>query len=219
MKFAGLFLCIIAGIANASADPPQPQLPADMRVIAFIFDDSPNAQSTAIVLDTLKAAGMRATFSLVGAEVLKNPDLARRIVAEGHEIANGTQSNRPLSSLSPEEGFEDIRAGAQTIQRVTGVTPKLLRAPAGEDGAEVQALAAASGLAVLKHTLDSGDWRNPPPGKVTRTIIEGLVPQLLILLHESFPAARRELPAIVAEMSRRSYTSITFSELAERRRQ
>ncbi|MFR5011787.1 MAG: polysaccharide deacetylase family protein [Acutalibacteraceae bacterium] len=48
------------------------------------FDDGPSAENTSAVLDVLKARNIRATFFVVGENVRKHPDVAKRIAAEGH---------------------------------------------------------------------------------------------------------------------------------------
>ncbi len=46
---------------------------------ALTFDDGPHAQGTPAVLELLAAAGVRATFFLVGEQILRNPALAGEI--------------------------------------------------------------------------------------------------------------------------------------------
>jgi peptidoglycan/xylan/chitin deacetylase (PgdA/CDA1 family) len=50
------------------------------------------------VLDILREHQVPATFFVCGRNVEKNPDLLRRIVAEGHEVGNHTYSH-PFMSL------------------------------------------------------------------------------------------------------------------------
>jgi peptidoglycan-N-acetylglucosamine deacetylase len=55
--------------------------------VALTFDDGPHPEGTPAVLEVLAAAGARATFFLIGEQVERRPELAARIVAEGHLVA------------------------------------------------------------------------------------------------------------------------------------
>jgi hypothetical protein len=56
----------------------------EFSLVALTFDDGPNPEYTPAILDALRDAGIHTTFFLVGEEVERYPDLARRIVEEGH---------------------------------------------------------------------------------------------------------------------------------------
>ena len=62
----------------------------DERVVALTFDDGPDEQMTPRVLDVLNERNIKATFFLVGEKVERHPELVRRMVAEGHIVANHT---------------------------------------------------------------------------------------------------------------------------------
>lgn len=63
---------------------------AGSKTIALTFDDGPLPYSTPDFLDVLKAKGATATFFTIGYLVDAYPDIAKRIVNEGHEIGNHT---------------------------------------------------------------------------------------------------------------------------------
>src|SRR6478609_7836693 len=85
----------IAGAAVAFA------LAVPLGGYALTFDDGPHAQGTPAVLELLAAAGVHATFFLVGEQVRRNPSLAREIVAAGHGIGVHCERHRYLLRLSP----------------------------------------------------------------------------------------------------------------------
>jgi hypothetical protein len=58
--------------------------------ISITFDDGPNEPYTSEILDILKKYNVKATFFLLGKNVERYPDSARRIVEEGHAIGNHT---------------------------------------------------------------------------------------------------------------------------------
>ena len=62
--------------------------------VYLTFDDGPIPESTPFILETLRKYNIKATFFMVGENVLRNHDLYNQIVAEGHQI--GLQAPRHL---------------------------------------------------------------------------------------------------------------------------
>ncbi|MGH7990661.1 MAG: polysaccharide deacetylase family protein, partial [Limisphaerales bacterium] len=58
------------------------------RRVALTFDDGPDANSTPQLLDLLREEKIEAAFFCVGKNVAANPELAQRIVREGHLLEN-----------------------------------------------------------------------------------------------------------------------------------
>ena len=193
-------------------DLPSP-LPIADKKIALLFDDGPLPVSTATILDALKKNGMKATFSVVGKNVQANPDLARRIVAEGHELANQTWSHPDLSKLSPEEILAELQKAEEVIYATTGVHARFFRPPDGQLSPENAELIKSAGYLILMPTFDSGDWRCPPAGMVRKAILDGVTPGAMILAHDSFPKSVAEMPGILEELSKRGFESLTVTEL------
>ena len=80
-------------MANSNIDPSKP-------MIALTFDDGPRASVTNRILDSLGQYGGRATFFMVGTNVLQNGDVIRRMTAQGCEVANHTNDHKYISKLS-----------------------------------------------------------------------------------------------------------------------
>ena len=190
-----------------------PPLPVVGKKIAMIFDDGPLPGSTATILDSLKKNGMKATFSVVGKNVKANPDLARRIVEEGNELANQTWSHPDISTLSPEQILAELHQAEEMIFCTTGVHTRYFRPPDGKLSAETTELIKAEGYEVLQPTFDSGDWRSPPPGAVSKAILDGVTPGAIILAHESFPKSVAEMPGILEELAKRGFRLLSVTEL------
>lgn len=63
------------------------------HAVYLTFDDGPIPESTPFILDTLKEYGAKATFFMVGENVVRHPDLYRRILDEGHQVGNHTYNH------------------------------------------------------------------------------------------------------------------------------
>ncbi|MFZ4775697.1 MAG: polysaccharide deacetylase family protein [Terrimicrobiaceae bacterium] len=193
-------------------DLSQPTL-VEGKKIAFVFEDGPLPQTTSILLDALKKLGMKATFAVSGQNVESNPGLARRIVAEGHEMANHTYSLPDLKRSSPEQLIREIRAAEDAIKQVTGVKPRFFRATNGELSESLRDVVQKEGYEVLSSTLDSGDWRNPSSEKLMRDILKGAKPGSVILAHDSFPKSVKSMPAVFDALAKRGFLLCTASDL------
>ncbi len=105
--------------------------PTDSRV-GLSFDDGPHPEWTPRVLDALRAEGVRATFFLVGQNVRRHPGIARRIVAEGHEVGCHADSHSPWTPFFPPGRMAgEIRSCLDAVRADAGVTPRLYRPPFG----------------------------------------------------------------------------------------
>lgn len=60
------------------------------HAVYLTFDDGPIPESTPFILKTLRDYGVKATFFMVGENVLRYHDLYNQIVAEGHQVGNHT---------------------------------------------------------------------------------------------------------------------------------
>lgn len=102
------------------------------KTMYLTFDDGPSEENTSRVLDILKDRNIKATFFLVGENVEKYPDIARRIVAEGHTI--GIHCYRhDYENLYQSVGsfMEDFEHARRVVYEATGVEAVLFRFPGG----------------------------------------------------------------------------------------
>lgn len=116
---------------SASSDPQASEEEKE-KVMYLTFDDGPSPTNTAKILDILKERNIKATFFVVGENVKKYPELAKRIVDEGHTI--GIHCNRHVYDeiyQSVDSYLEDFETAFRTVEDATGVKPVLFRFPGG----------------------------------------------------------------------------------------
>ena len=99
--------------------------------IALTFDDGPDPRWTPGVLDVLHAYGCRATFFAVGSNVEAHPDLARRIVAEGHRLSNHTHDHLGLARIAGAAGPDHPPGGRAAVAAHDREGAELVRPPRG----------------------------------------------------------------------------------------
>jgi peptidoglycan-N-acetylglucosamine deacetylase len=101
------------------------------KLAALTFDDGPHPPFTNEVLDILRRENVCATFFLCGRNIDAHPDLARRIVDEGHLIGNHTYSHPYLYFQSRADIRRELDLTQQAIHRATGRNCTLFRPPYG----------------------------------------------------------------------------------------
>src|SRR5690242_977360 len=67
--------------------------PVGPQKVCLTFDDGPHPEYTPQILDILKQHSVPATFFVVGQHALANPELVQRIIDEGHDLGNHTNSH------------------------------------------------------------------------------------------------------------------------------
>ncbi|WP_113704218.1 polysaccharide deacetylase family protein [Nonomuraea lactucae] len=180
-----------------------------VKCVALTFDDGPGPYTGAL-LRHLAARDARATFFVVGQNVVANPGMVRRAAAAGHEIAGHSWSHRDLTRLSGAAIRADLSRTDLAIRGATGVAPSLMRPPYG-----------AVNRRVRKHTthplilwsVDTEDWRYRNSARVARKAIKGTRPGGIVLFHDIHPTTVKAIPRVLKTLSARGYHFVTVSEL------
>ena len=146
------------------------------KTMYLTFDDGPSEENTGQILDILKEKGVKATFFVVGENVRKHPDMARRIVEEGHTI--GIHCNRHVYDeiyKSVDSYLEDFQAAYDAVYEVTGVEVKLFRFPGGSINAYNKEVAGD----IIEEMTNRGyvyfDWNGSLEDAVKKTTPEQLL--------------------------------------------
>jgi len=186
----------------------QPQL------IALTFDDGPVPGKTEMILNALKAAKWSATFCVIGRNVAKHPELAKRMVAEGHELAGHSWSHLDMKNMKDATMTKEVGDGIAIIKTTTGAEVRWYRAPNLHiSPAQRQRIHDEFHCGVLGMTLSLDDWHKQPPGAITKRLLGDLPHGSVVLGHETSAQTPVELPAIITELSKRGYRSVTVSQL------
>jgi peptidoglycan/xylan/chitin deacetylase (PgdA/CDA1 family) len=131
--------------------------------VALTFDDGPDPVQTPRILDLLARHHVKATFCLVGLNVVAHPELVRRIVAEGHTLCNHTwRHSLTLGKQQPAVIRADLqRTNAAIRAAAPGAPIKYLRAPGGNFTPNFVKVAADLGMTSIYWQVDPRDWDHP----------------------------------------------------------
>jgi peptidoglycan-N-acetylglucosamine deacetylase len=193
--------------------------PKDRRAIALTFDDGPSP-STPELLRVFDDYKVRATFFQCGMHVRRFPQIARETVMAGHELGNHTDTHPKLLGKSRQFVFEEISRAQDAIIEVTGVAPRLFRAPYGARWFGLRAAQRQLDLLHVHWTTIGQDWKLDGT-QVVRRIMRQCENGAIICLHDARdrsvdPDIRNTIEAvrqIVPELLERGYEFRTVSEL------
>ncbi len=136
--------------------------PESRRAIALTFDDGPS-ESTPKLLDLLAAYEARATFCALGFHARRLPRVMKRIVAEGHELANHSDTHPTLYLRSSGFIVSQLERAQRAIEDAAGVSPRFFRAPYGARWFGLALAQEQLGLTGLMWTSLARDWRLRAP--------------------------------------------------------
>ncbi|RAZ85618.1 chitooligosaccharide deacetylase NodB [Mesorhizobium hawassense] len=156
--------------------------------VYLTFDDGPNPAFTSQILDVLAQHQVPATFFVIGAYAVGQPELIRRMVAEGHETANHTMTHRDLSRCEPGEVKREVLEANRVIKRACPrASVRRFRAPYGNWTEEALAVLGAAGLTAVHWSVDPRDWSRPGVDAIVDSVLTSVRPGAIILLHDGCP--------------------------------
>jgi peptidoglycan/xylan/chitin deacetylase (PgdA/CDA1 family) len=181
--------------------------------VCLTFDDGPHPVHTPVLLDRLRALGLRATFFVVGRNAEKHPDLVVRMAAEGHEVGGHSYTHGNPEFTSALELFREIRRTNVLLERLLGQRPRLFRPPHGRLTAGKMLGAWAARQTVVLWNRDPRDFASYAMAGLSRWFAEApLAGGDIVLLHDVHPHAGAVLPTVVARLERLGLGTCTVSE-------
>lgn len=106
------------------------------KVVYLTFDDGPSKETTLEILKVLNKYSVKATFFVIGRNVVKNPTVLKEIMDQGHAIGNHSFSHNYTMIYKDEDAFwTDYNKCQDAIYSVTGEYPVLFRFPGGSNTA------------------------------------------------------------------------------------
>lgn len=157
--------------------------PYNKAEVAITFDDGPDLVHTPRALDNLKKYGVKATFFLLGENVEKYPDVAKRIVAEGHVVGNHSYNHPNFSKVTQEEYHNQILKAGEIIKGIGGYFPKFIRPPYGFINEEQLKWATEQSFMTVQWSIDTLDWKGLSAEEITETVLANAFPGSVILQH------------------------------------
>jgi cellulose synthase/poly-beta-1,6-N-acetylglucosamine synthase-like glycosyltransferase/peptidoglycan/xylan/chitin deacetylase (PgdA/CDA1 family) len=198
--------------------------PAPGRRIALTFDDGPDPRWTIRIADELRAAGVRATFFVIGSQAARYPDIVRALVRDGDEIGNHTFTHVLLAGVPLWERRLQIGLTEAAIAGITGHYPRLVRPPysATPDAVtpldeQVLAQLAGSRYFIVLANYDGQDWQRPGVARILRNASPPGATGGIVMLHDGGGDRSQTVAAVrqlIPRLRARGFRFVTVSQLA-----
>jgi len=194
------------------------------RRIALTFDDGPDPKWTPRVIAVLRRERVPATFFVVGAQAVRNPDLVRTLHRDGFELGNHTFTHVDLAGVPSWERRLQLSSTESALTGLVGLRPRLVRPPYSSTPEAVTAHEAGiyegiarRGYLIALSDFDGRDWARPGTEEILRATTPKGNTGGIVLLHdaggdrsETVAALTRLIPRLRA----RGFRFVRASELA-----
>jgi peptidoglycan/xylan/chitin deacetylase (PgdA/CDA1 family) len=193
---------------------------ADQPWVALTLDAGADAAPVPAMLKTLREHNVKITFFLTGKWIKDNPELARQIVVDGHEIANHSLTHPDMRHLSDAAILKELADTEALLTETTGASSRpLFRPPFGAYDKRVLELVVGAGYLPIYWTLDSLDSVGEPktPDFLFERITAKLAPEKLrgaiLLAHCGSQPTADALPRILDRFAEMGFEVKKVSEV------
>lgn len=206
-------LCLLAAVPAGAQEKRRAQF-------ALTYDDGPGA-ITGDLLKLLEARGAKATFFMLGSSVRARPDMARKVHAAGHLVANHTDTHKNWFKIGKSADREkvfaaEVEKAEEAIAAATGSRPKILRMPNGYTAPWVREAAKKLGYTAANWSYGS-DWTKVSEEKMTAEYVKAVRAGSVLLLHDGGGKSRertlRITAAVLDEAARRGLEPVRLDAL------
>lgn len=179
-------------------------------MVAFTFDDGPNASTTNRVLDVLEANGSSATFFMVGkrTEAKANAEAVKRMVSLGCQLGNHTYDHERYGK---QVTVEDISKCTDAIYNASGHKPTAFR-PTG--GALSDLIRENANAPIYIWNVDTQDWKYRDSNRIYNTIMNNVKDGDIVLMHDIYGTTAEAVERVIPELVAKGYQIVNVAELA-----
>lgn len=175
--------------------------------VVLTFDDGPDPDTTPIVLDILRAHGVHGVFFQVGWHFKRGDipgaiTMTRRMVRDGHVIANHTITHAHLCMSPPERIASEIVGARELLEAAAGMPVPWFRTPYGARCPRLERELTGLGATHFHWDIDPQEWQGRG-AKHTATSVIAQIARLsdqaraVLLMHDTKVATRFALPEIL----------------------
>ncbi len=188
------------------------------KVLYLTFDAGYENGCTAKILDTLQKHNVSAAFFLVGSYMERNPDLVRRMVAEGHIVGNHTMHHYNMEKITDPAAFaEELQELERLFLELTGKElPKYYRPPQGIYSMENLKNAKDLGYKTVFWSLAYVDWNNdkqPTKEQAFSKLLPRVHNGAVVLLHSTSKTNAEILDELLTRWKEMGYTFKSVEDL------
>ena len=204
-------------LCSAYPDSAFTFLPTTNNIVALTFDDGPDPHITPKILDILEEYSITAAFFAIGENVQKYPEVVKRIVNSGHQLANHSWSHQRPTSIAASDLMDDVKKTQKILEEQYTCT-RLFRPPYGLVTPEQMQQLTLHGYKAVIWSVDSMDWYTTTALEIQKCVLDKVHPGAIILMHcagnqRNRQATIQALPGIIQDLKKRGYMFVTPDEI------
>lgn len=176
--------------------------------VALTFDDGPGTNMGSLV-DTLNAAGAKATFFVTGTLygcIYNRASFVKKAYDAGHQIGSHTWSHPDLGGLSNQAVTEQMTRLEGALVNIIGVRPTYMRAPYLSTGGQVVSVMQSRNYRIVQATVDTQDWNNISAQQSFQRVQQAGASGngKIILMHETVASTPGQLAPLVINWAKQN---------------
>jgi peptidoglycan-N-acetylglucosamine deacetylase len=184
------------------------------KSIALTFDDGPAGAMTSGILDILKEHGAEAAFFCIGKKIPVNEEMLKRIIHDGHIIANHSYSHHRFFDLfSSRKMLADIQQMSRVCLDITGFSPRFFRPPYGVTNPNLKKAVLRGGFISIGWSIRSFDTVIKDEERLFTKIMSALKPGSILLLHDTSETTLAILPRLLKAMREREWRIVRLDKM------
>lgn len=183
-------------------------------LVSLTFDDGPVAEKTTRILDILKEKNVPAAFFCIGKNVDANPELVKRMNAEGHIVGNHSYVHGKLFSLQSAQAMaKEIVQTDAAITNLTRKKPMYFRPPYGVTNPNVAVAVTHTGHKVIGWNVRSLDTVTRSKETLWKRITKSVKGGDIVLFHDTSTLTIEVLPAYIDHLTKSGLKIVRLDEL------
>jgi len=190
-------------------------LPNADKKIYLSFDCGYELGYTGSILDTLQRKQIKAAFFITGQYIKSQPDLVKRMQAEGHLVCNHTWNHPDLATVDQAKLQQELKSLEQAYEELTGVPlDKYVRPPMGSFSANSLKWAKDAGYTTVFWSMAWKDWdpkQQPGADFVYQYAMDHIHSGAIILMHAVSSSDTEALEKIINDLQAQGYAFSTFN--------
>lgn len=199
-----------AGAADETARNKNKETEDVKPKLALTFDDGPHPVFTPKLLDGLKERGVKATFFVVGENIIGNEDIIKRMSDEGHIIGNHTYTHVDVNTMSMQKACGEFAKASELVRKITGNTTDYVRPPFGKWNKKLEGCVT---MIPVMWNIDPLDWCTDNTSQVVNKVVTKAKENAIILLHDYYQSSVDAALQIVDQLQARGYQFVTVEEI------
>lgn len=184
----------------------------DDKKICLTFDEGYENGYTPQILDTLKEKKVKAIFFVTYDFASQNPDLVKRMIAEGHIVGNHSYRHYSMDEVSDDVAKEEVTYLHKYIKDKFNYTMSYFRFPKGEFSERSLQIVKDLGYKSVFWSFAYADWdpdNQTEENQAFTHICESTHPGAILLLHAVSKTNADILGKVIDDITKQGYTFTT----------